>query len=279
MNRGIFIQADDKQLLGAKVAKYAIETRGRAREHNIPVTIMHVEDMPDYMAHVGMEYKRGNETRTHDPEDLQFFTLSRFMPPELMDYSGRALVIDPDIFALQDITALFELNLKDARLAACRERNWFDSSVMLLENEKLKHWQIRRILEGLKIGTENYRAWMRLHDEPVLEIGREWNSIDRLAPETKMLHTSNRLTQPWKTGLPIDFTFGTVPKLFGILPRFWVQQPRTYQQHPDSAIEKTFIELLRGALTDGAITYDELDAAVAASEMRPDIRSALRTRG
>ncbi|MEN9390370.1 MAG: hypothetical protein RLZZ283_470 [Candidatus Parcubacteria bacterium] len=279
MNRGIFIQADDKQLLGAKVAKYAIETRGRARENNIPVTIMHVEDMPDYMVHVGMKYKRGNETRTHDPKDLQFFTLSRFMPPELMGYTGRALVIDPDIFALGDVTELFNLDLGDAHLAACRERSWFDSSVMLLENTKLKHWNIRRILEGLKNGTENYRAWMRLHNEPVLEIGRDWNSLDHLDKSTKMLHTTNRLTQPWKTGLPIDFTFGSVPKLFGIIPRFWVQQPRTYQQHPDSAIEQIFLELLRGAIKDGAVTYDELDAAVAASEMRPDIRTVLTTRG
>ena len=39
-------------------------------------------------------------------DDLQSFTPLRFMPPELMGYQGRAIVIDPDVFAVGDI---FEL--------------------------------------------------------------------------------------------------------------------------------------------------------------------------
>ncbi|MEK7530603.1 MAG: hypothetical protein AAB573_01950 [Patescibacteria group bacterium] len=277
MTAGIFIQADKKQLFGAKIAKYAIETNGGALAAGIPVTLMQVEHMPEYMAFAGIEYTRGAEKRSHDPEDLQFFTLSRFMPPELMGFSGRALVIDPDIFALQNVTSLFDLNLGVYHLAACRERTWFDSSVMLLDNAQLSHWKITRILEGLKNGTEDYRAWMRLHNEPVFEISRIWNSLDHVDDATRMLHTTVRLTQPWRTGLPIDFTFGTPPKLFGIIPRFWVEHPRTYQKHPERIVENAFLKLLRDALTSGAVTETELDETIEAGEMRRDIKEILTT--
>ena len=39
-------------------------------------------------------------------DDLQSFTPLRFMPPELMGYQGRAVVVDPDVFAVGDV---FEL--------------------------------------------------------------------------------------------------------------------------------------------------------------------------
>ena len=150
MKRGIFIQANNKQLLGAKIAKFALETRGQAKAHGIPVTIMNVEEMTEYMSYVGMTYKRGEETRTHDPNDLQFFTLSRFMPPELMHYEGKALVIDPDIFALSDIAELFEMDLKGSAIAACAKKDGWDTSVMLLDCTKLKQWSIKTILDGFK---------------------------------------------------------------------------------------------------------------------------------
>ena len=39
-------------------------------------------------------------------EDLQSFTPLRFMPPQLMGYEGRAIVIDPDVFAVGDVYEL-----------------------------------------------------------------------------------------------------------------------------------------------------------------------------
>ena len=280
MKYGIFIQADEKQSIGAKVAKYALETRGKAKGHGIPVTIMQVEDNPTFTKYAGMQYKRGNELRTHDANDLQFFTLSRFMPPELMAYEGRALVIDPDIFALDDIQPLIEWQLGDASVAACKVvgakgDTWWDSSVMVLDNTRLRHWNIEKLLEGLKNGTEDYRNWSHLSNERVTEIPRVWNSLDLLTPETKMLHTTKRLTQPWKTGLPVDFIPGVVPKLFGFIPRFWVTHPTHYQTHPDKQIEKFFFILTQEALTAGAITNTEIDSAITAGDIRPDIRKLL----
>lgn len=275
-DRHIYIQSNRKQYLGAKVAKYALETRGGAAAHDIGVTILQVDDMPLYTSYAGMTYGREGEVRTHDPDDLQFFTLSRFMPPELMHYAGRALVIDPDIFALQDITSLFDLELGDSRLAACHESTWWDTSMMVLDCAKLRDWDIANLLEGLKNGTEDYSDWMRLYSEKnVYELPRVWNSIDRLTPETKMLHTSKRLTQPWKTGLPVDFIHGTVPKVFGIIPRFWVHQPSHYQPHPNKDIEHLFFTLFKESRAAGAVTEADIDEAIKNRDIRPDARAVL----
>lgn len=276
MKKGIFIQANNKQLLGAKIAKFAMETRGKAQERGIPVTIMNVEENPTYMSYAGMTYKRGTETRTHDPNDLQFFTLSRFMPPELMNHEGRALVIDPDIFALADIGELFEMNLQGNAVAACPKKEHWDTSVMVLDCARLPHWNIKNILEGLKNGTEDYRAWMQLKKEKVTPLSRDWNSLDTLTPHTKMLHTTNRLTQPWKTGLPIDFTLGVVPKLFGIIPRFLVSRPTHYQKHPDKNIEHLFLTLTKEAMAAGVFSSEELDREIASHNIRSDLYTALQ---
>jgi hypothetical protein len=272
MKKGAYIQSDQKQLLGAKIAKHALETTGGLAARSIPVTIMQVEDIPVFTKFTGMTYRRGEEIRTHDEKDLQFFTLSRFMPPELMGYEGRAVVIDPDIFALQDIGELFDVDLGEHTLAACRKKNAWDTSVMALQCGQLKHWNIQNILEGLRDGIYDYREWMQLKNEgKVLEIDRVWNSLDEVTPETKMLHTTIRATQPWKTGLPVDFTPGTIPKLFGFIPRIWVRQPTHYLPHPNPNIEALFFSLAKKALSDGAITREEIENEIQKEYVRSDL--------
>lgn len=275
MKNTLFIQANDRQMLGALLAKFAAE-RHRAETTTFGVKIMHVETVSVFREFQGKKFKRGDETRIHDPNDLQSFTLTRFMPPELMGYTGRAVVIDPDIFALSDISELFTMDLKDNSLAACKKNDAWDSSVMVLDCEKLTHWRIKEILESLENGSGNYRTWMQLKAEKeVLELSRDWNSLDAITPTTKMLHTTQRLTQPWKTGLPIDFTPGTVPKLFGIIPRFWVTLPTHYLPHPDPTIEQFFIGLLKDALTCNAVTNEQLREAVMKKYVRADLEQIL----
>lgn len=280
MKRGIFIQANAKQLLGAKIAKHAVEARGKARAHGIPVTIMEVEAMPAFKAFVGRPYRGG---RPYTFDDLQSFTLTRFMPPELMGYEGRALVIDPDVFALADIEPLFALDLGEAAIA-CRQRPGpgYETSVMVLACERLRHWQVVRILEDIAHKRRRYEAVMRLEDEPapILPLAEEWNALDVLTSETKILHTTVRLTQPWKTGLPIDFTREPLPRLFGLIPREPILRllgsyPSRYQQHPDARTEALFFDLAREAKADGAVTDADISEAVAAGTIRPDFAERL----
>jgi hypothetical protein len=270
MKYGAFIQSNTKQILGAKLAKYALEHRGGLTARGIPVTIMEVEKIPAFQAFEGKPYRKGYAPFSLTG-DLQSFTMTRFMPPEFMGFEGRALVIDPDIFALSDISALIDIDLGTAVIAACKKNPW-DTSVMVLDCAKLSHWKISNMLDAIATGTRTYEDIAQLRDEKtgIKEIPRIWNNLDTLTPGTKMLHTTMRLTQPWKTGLPIDFTWNPVPKLFGIIPRFWVTHPTHYQPHPDKNIEKFFFDLVREALAAGAVTQKEIEDEVKAGNLRKD---------
>lgn len=136
--RKAFIQANDKQLLGAKLAKYAIERH----TPGLPVEIINVDREPMFRAFAGKTYLRDGRTLTYDPNDLQSFTLTRFLPPERMGYQGTAIVIDPDIFTLVSLEGLFAYGTDDKAIAACVKKDAWDSSVMLLECAKLAHLKV-----------------------------------------------------------------------------------------------------------------------------------------
>jgi len=275
--RKAFIQANDKQLLGAKLAKYAIE-RNLRDKGSIQVEIVNVDAEPIFKAFSGKTYLRQGRERTYDPLDLQSFTLTRFLPPERMGYEGMAVVIDPDIFALRDLNELFDLGTGGKAVTACRKKDAWDSSVMLLDCAKLRAWKVGEWLERMAEKKLDYDDVMTLRfmREDVRELPRVWNSLDVLTDGTKMLHTTGRLTQPWKTGLPVDFTRNPMPKLFGLIPREPIHRllgryPSTYQPHPDPGIERFFFGLMRDALRDGAVARAEVEKEIALKHVRPDL--------
>jgi hypothetical protein len=279
MKKGFFIQANKKQILGAYLAKYAFEKTYKGSDP-IPVTIMLVEDIPIFQKFSNSSFIRKAGTgdiRKIDGNDLQSFTLTRFMPPELMGFEGRAVVIDPDIFALKDISELYEMNLGSAHLAACRKKDAWDSSVMVLDCAKLTSWRVENWLDKLSNGEIDYDSIMTIKNEHnVLEIPRKWNNLDMLSEDTYMLHTTNRITQPWRTGLPIDFTRNPMPKYFGLIPREPIHKllgkyKTTYQPHPDKKIENWFLSLVKDALADGAITKEQVQHEVNEGHVRKDI--------
>jgi hypothetical protein len=64
-----------------------------------------------------------------------------------MNYQGRAVVIDPDVFARADIWELLSRDMQ-GKAILCRpksgakgRRGCLATSVMLLDNAKLTHWK------------------------------------------------------------------------------------------------------------------------------------------
>ena len=87
--------------------------------------------------------------------------------------------------------------------------------LMLLDNAKLTHWDAEQTFDELFAFKKDYLKWIKLEYEPeetVAFLEPEWNDFDRLTAETKILHNTYRRTQPWKTGLPVDFTIRLKPK-------------------------------------------------------------------
>ena len=108
------------------------------------VKLIEYETYQDFFAkYEGRTYSRDGDNRVWDNEDLQSFTPLRFMPPELMGYEGRAVVVDPDVFAVGDIWELLSATCRARRSCAGTRRHaapHYASSVMLLDCAKLRHW-------------------------------------------------------------------------------------------------------------------------------------------
>jgi len=73
------------------------------------------------------------------------------MPPELMGYEGRSVVVDPDVFCVSDVTPLVNREMRDkaimARRRGANSAKNYASSVMLLDNTKLRTGRSRRALK------------------------------------------------------------------------------------------------------------------------------------
>ncbi len=282
-----FIHTNERQMLGALVGQYALK-RNSPHAASFDVRILETQDYPFIEAMHGRPFRRGGVERVWDKDDLQSFTPLRFLPPELMGYRGRAVVTDPDIFAVGDIWQLLSRDMGDkAILARMRSgpkklTGCWASSVMLLDCAKLTHWRCQAQFEELFAFRRDYMDWISLKLEEQNSIGLledEWNDFDRLTADTKMLHNTRRLTQPWKTGLPIDFTFAETFPLFP--PVGWVLRrvqglfennklPLRYKRHPDPNQERLFFGLLRECLDRGIVTEDMLRDEMRQNHVRHD---------
>ncbi|MCX8049942.1 MAG: hypothetical protein N3A55_09860, partial [Methylohalobius sp.] len=128
--------------------------------------------------------------------------------------------------------------------------------------------------------------WIGLRTEtaPIGLFEPEWNDFDKLTPATKLLHNTRRLTQPWKAGLPIDWTPNDRFRLFP--PIGWLMRTRrrllgdhallgTYKRHPDRNQERFFFGLLKECLEQGIVTEELLKEEMRQNHIRHDALKVL----
>jgi len=277
----IFIQTNSKQSIGAIVSAFSMK-RNSAHADKFDVTVMQQEDYPFFARREGQTYMRHGVKRVWHENDLQSFTLTRFLPPQLMGYKGRALVVDPDVFAVGDVWELLTRDMQ-GKAIMCRGSKFkngaFASSVMLLDCEKLKHWDVEKGFNELFEGKRDYHNWISLLMEDRNTIGTfedEWNDFDRLTPQTKMVHNTRRRTQPWKTGLKVDYTPTEFVPVIG-----WFMRMRRrlfgdhallgrYARHPDPKQEALFFGLLKEAHEQGLVTDAQIKEAMDKNFIRHD---------
>jgi hypothetical protein len=284
----VFIHTNDKQMLGALVSRYSLRKRS-AHAEKFDVKFVEVKDYPCMLQREGQLYRRDGEMRPWLNNDLQSFTPLRFTPPQLMNYEGRAVIMDPDIFAIGDIWELLQRDMSGAAIM-CRPKSGrkgrkgaFASSVMLLDCAKLQHWQFEsNFAEMFEPVKRDYMDWVSLKLENPATIGlleNHWNDFDNLTEDTRLLHNTKRKTQPWKTGLKIDYRPADTFQLFP--PRHWLRRGRralfgdykfagTYDTHPDPRQEAFFFNMVREALEAGELTEALLRDEIAQGHLRPD---------
>ncbi|BCX17924.1 MAG: hypothetical protein KatS3mg117_1606 [Geminicoccaceae bacterium] len=292
MKLAVFIHTNEKQYVGALVSAHSMR-RFAKRGDALDIRILHTKDFPWLWAREGQKYKRGREWREWRMDDLQSFTPLRFAPPEAMGYEGRAVIVDPDIFAVGDIGELLTREM-DGKAILCRKRpgkeevpGHYATSCMLLDCAKLRHWQVEKTFAELFTGERDYAKWIELEYEDPATIGLfepEWNDFDHLDEKTKLIHNTKRHTQPWKTGLPIDFVEADKFKLWS--PKGWVQKVQrslfghyrysgTYKPHPDRRQETLFFALLKDAMRAGVLDEALLREHMAKNHVRHDALEVL----
>ena len=273
MKRTVFVHANDRQMLGARISAHSY--RRNAREPgSFDVKVLDVRDHPRLLRR-GQTILRAGHVRDWDPDDLQSFTPLRFYPPQAMGFEGLAVITDPDIFGVGDVGELFQRDLQGKAVWAVPRPGHNDrddyiaTSVMLLDCAKLAHWRFDQDLDDLFAHRFDYVDWIELKREDRSTIGLlepEWNDFDRLTPRTKLLHTTKRRTQPWKTGLPVDYTLRE-SGWFDALRRIRRQR---YEQHPDRRQEALVYALLAEMVDSREVTKQELVAEMAANHIRHD---------
>jgi len=269
----VFIQANARQMLGAKVSAWSYKKASR-RPESFDVRIMDAAKWPRLMRE-GQSILRDGHVRAWDPDDLQSFTPLRFAPPSLMKFEGKAVVTDPDCFGVGDVAGLFDRDMGGNAIMAVprpghnRRDDYIATSVMLLDCSKLRHWDFDQDLDDLFAHRFDYVDWIELKREDRSTIGflePEWNDFDRLTPKTGILHTTKRRTQPWKAGLPIDYTLRERGP-FDFLRRL---RRSRYERHPDPNQEALVYSLLADLVDRGEVTKNELVAEMAANHVRHD---------
>jgi hypothetical protein len=287
MKPTVVIHTNDKQMLGALVSAHSFRRNSRDAGA-FDVRILTTSEYPE-LNKSGRTILRDGHERAWDSGDLQSFTPLRFAVPDLMNHEGFALVTDPDVFAVGDVNELFSRDL-EGKAIRCRPRPGFDkitdplaTSVMLLDCAKLPHWRFGEQLDALWSHRIDYLDWINLKFEDLETIGLlepEWNDFDRLNPQTKMLHNTKRRTQPWKTGMPVDFTLRERRGLMSLaMPIVRLVAPN-YTRHPDRNQEAYFYALLAEALDSGSITREQVEHEVSQGHVRPDSMSLIdRYRG
>ena len=284
----VFIQTNHRQMIGALVSEYSLR-RNSAHNDKFDVRIMHHKDYPFFQAKEGEVYLRDGLKRRWRNDDLQSFTPMRFLPPELMGYAGRAVVIDPDVFAVGDIYDLLVRDM-EGKAVVCRSRGGskgLASSVMLLDCAKLTHWRCEEQFNEMFAFERDYMDWICLKLEPREAIGlfeNGWNDFDTLTADTKLLHNTKRWTQPWKTGLPVDFVPAEKTQRFQ--PLGWARRVRRklfgpyallgrYRRHRDPNQERFFFGLLRECLEQGVVTEGLLREEMERNHLRHDALQVL----
>ena len=287
MDKCVFIHTNERQWLGALVSEYSFR-RNSAHPEKFDIRFIHTRDYPFLAAREGHSFLRGGTSRVWRMDDLQSFTPLRFMPPKLMNWQGRAVVTDPDVFAVGDICELLERDMGSAavmgrhRSGKSEKSHQVATSVMLLDCARLKHWDVEKEFGQLFSSENDYKEWMVLAYEDPANIGYledYWNDFDHLDANTRLLHNTKRRTQPWKSGLPVDFTpankFKDKPLLaslnrlranvfgeYGLLGR--------YHEHPDRKQEAFFFGLLQECLDCGHVSEKLVSDEISKNHVRHD---------
>ena len=286
----VFIHTNNKQLFGAYISKYSILKNNIDLKSN-DIEIINVDSNNFFESKNDRTIIRGGKKFIWKKNDLQSFTLLRFFPPSLMNYDGFSMVIDPDIFSANNFTKLYNQFDKNIPIMAKinNEKN-ISTSLMIFNNKLCEKLQLIDKVNEVLNGKMDYNELMNLNfieNNDFQPLTEKWNSYDNLEDDTIFLHTTKRITQPWKTGLKVDFHQDYPRFKYKIIPYILIKYAKDiitgnknppftkYLDHPNDKIQKFFFQLVSSALKDGFIDKKFIDYNIKNLFVRKDIYNKL----
>lgn len=288
----VFIHTNDKQLFGATISKYSILKNNLALKEK-DIEIINVDSNSYFDSTYNRSIIRGGKKYLWNKNDLQSFTLLRFLPPSLMNFNGYSMVIDPDIFSVSNFMNKYQ-NFGENKYLMARpnseNKKGLATSLMIFNNQLCKDLELEKKVYEVLSGKYDYSKLMNLNfieKDQFTPLSKEWNSFDEIDTNTIFLHTTTRITQPWKTGLEVDFHQNYPKYRYKILPNSLIKilkeiltkkkypPYKRYIDHPSNEIKDYFFTLVTGALEDGYIDKDFINFNMKKKYIRADIYEKL----
>ena len=264
----ILIQRNNRQKLASKIAAASFIKQGIPSND---ILFLEFENNILLKSKIGKKYLRKGKIKIFK-DDLQSFTLLRFLGPEFVKYKEKILIIDPDVFTLQNPKKITSFLDSSSSLACTFIDGEPRTEVMLVNAEKVK-WKFSEIIEKLFNLELDYNDLMNLSFDKNLKITKldiNYNSHDAIKEDTVFLHTSNRITQPWKEGLKVDFERHNSQKtLFKQTIRKYLGLKynknliaNKYQRHPSNEVIIKFKEMYEYAIENNIINKEEIQMSI-----------------
>jgi len=264
----ILIPRNKRQKLASKIAAASFIKQGILPRN---IIFIDFDDCPMLVEQVGKKYLRNGKIKIFK-NDLQSFTLLRFFGPEYLGFKDLALIIDPDVFAIKNPKLILN-EINDAVSVACTFYDGKPRSEVMLVNCKKINWNFKNLLSDLFKLKIDYKDLINLDFDKSLKIkkiDKSFNSHDKVNSDTIFLHTTNRITQPWKEGILIDFERHIskkylfkekIKKIFGMKYDYNIFQ-NTYQRHPEKDVINKFKEFYYYAKKINFINENEINLSI-----------------
>ncbi len=263
----VLIQSNKFQKIAAEVARYSFIKQGIS-----DVEIINLEEHDILVKNFGKKYLRNGKLITFDNNDLQSFTLLRFIPTKLQ-INDFCLIVDPDIFAIKNPMSETNKILDNKTDIYCTKINGKLRTEVMILNLKNNIWHFDSLIDDLFSKRIDYSDLINLkfiNDKKIKIIDNKFNDHDKINENTILLHTSNRLTQPWKEGLEINFK-NHYSKLYVIKNyiRFIIGKKydekiisNKFLRHPDEKIIKIVKNLFEEAYKNNFININKIKSAL-----------------
>ena len=261
----IFIQSNRFQIAAAKVAKFSFERFGYKAE------IINFEEHECLTKKIGKVYLRKGKIKKFK-DDLQSFTLLRFLIPEIADPNEKIAIIDPDVFALKPLNELEKITHLQNKIF-CTFYNGLPRSEVMIGKAKNFYLNFNQLVEDLfelKIDYDDIMSLRLYKNENLKEIPHSFNQHDQINDGTFILHTTNRSTQPWKSGLKIDFErhLSSKTKIINYLKKFLFLKynksflSKYYIKHESEQVYNFVLDLFKEAIKKNYIDKSEIKKSV-----------------